>query len=181
MLLRSRISHGFPTIAVFKRPRNTHSADDFTFFKKTNSLLYTTRPLITRGLFYDVISTTESCLTSIHNSTCLPWWAVISGTTLLLRSVLTVPLAVYQQKIGARIELLKPLISEYAEAIKHNVVVKCRREDQPVEEANRRIRKEVCPFFNDHTFPCMCIYVSSGEPHPCYIIVCCQLLVCRHS
>ena len=68
----------------------------------------------------------------------LPWWVIISGTTLLLRSALTVPLAIYQQKVVARIELLKPLISEYAEAIKHNIVVKCRREGQPVEEAERR-------------------------------------------
>ena len=152
--------NGFST-AVFKTvsprcPRSLCSVNDFMFYKKTKSSLYTTRPLITRGLFYDVISTTESLLKNVHVNSGLPWWVIISGTTLLLRSALTVPLAIYQQKVVALIELLKPLISEYAEAIKHNIVVKCRREGQPVEEANRRIRKEVCQSTPNGSLPLSC-------------------------
>ena len=37
-----------------------------------------------------------------------------------------------------------PTLKEYQEAVKHNVVTKCRREDVPYKEANRRVDKEVC-------------------------------------
>ena len=56
---------------------------------------------------------------------------------------MTLPLAVYQNKIIAKIELLAPTLKEYQEAVKHNVVVRCKRANLPVEEANRRMMKEV--------------------------------------
>ena len=37
-----------------------------------------------------------------------------------------------------------PILKEYQETVKHNVVTKCRREDIPYKEANRRVNKEVC-------------------------------------
>ena len=85
----------------------------------------------------------QSVLQNVHDHSHLPWWAVILGSTFVLRSAVTLPLAVYQQKILAKMELLMPTLKEYQEAVKHNVIVKCRRANLPVEEANRRIRKEV--------------------------------------
>ena len=112
------------------------------FLRLPNHYLHTTGVLTAVG-FGDFIERVESILVGVHINLSLPWWAVIAGTTLALRSVLTVPLAIHQQKVGVRLELLKPVLTKYVEAIKHNVVVKCRRENLPVEEANRRIRKEV--------------------------------------
>lgn len=81
----------------------------------------------------------------MHEYTHLPWWAVITMTTFMLRTAVTLPLAIHQNKIIAKMELLKPTIKEYQEAVKHNVIVRCRRANLPVEEANRILMKEVCP------------------------------------
>ena len=90
------------------------------------------------------VHSAEQFLTSVHSLTGLPWWLVVVGSTVALRSVITLPLAIQQNKLIARIELLQPTIKEYKEAIKHNVVVKCRREGvQDLNEVNRRIYKQV--------------------------------------
>ena len=89
-----------------------------------------------------VIRGAESFLQEVHNFTHLPWWAVILLSTGILRSVITLPLAVHQNKIIAKRELLQPTLKEYGEAIKYRVIGRCRREGLPVEEANRRMKKE---------------------------------------
>lgn len=123
-----------------------------TQFSKTGRLTVNPVKSFTTSVgFWDIINGVESCLVSAHVHSSAPWWGLIIGTTVVLRCALTVPLAIHQQKAGAKIELLKPVIAEYSEAIKHNVVVKCRRENQPVEEANRRIKKEVHSTYI-HTF-----------------------------
>ena len=63
--------------------------------------------------------------------------------TVVLRAVLTLPLAVHQNRVIAKMELLLPTLKEYQEAVKHNVIVKCRRANLPVEEANRQLKKAV--------------------------------------
>ena len=90
-----------------------------------------------------VIHSAEKVLDVFHDYSHLPWWMVITLTTFTLRTIITLPLAVHQNKIIAKMELLKPTIKEYQEAVKHNVIVKCRRANLPVEEANRILMKEV--------------------------------------
>lgn len=92
--------------------------------------------------FYGVIKATEASFEAVHTLTHLPWWAVVVTSTVVLRSLLTLPLAVYQSRVLAKMELLLPTLKEYQEAVKHNVIVKCRRANLPVEEANRRLKKE---------------------------------------
>lgn len=46
----------------------------------------------------------QESLIQIHNITGLPWWATIVLSTLLLRTFIIFPLAVYQNKIAARLE-----------------------------------------------------------------------------
>lgn len=92
---------------------------------------------------HKIIHTAEWFLDGVHSYTHLPWWAVITCTTFILRSLVTLPLAVHQNKILAKMELLKPTLKEYQEAVKHNVIVKCRRNNVPLDEANRRVMKEV--------------------------------------
>ncbi|KAF5296179.1 hypothetical protein FQA39_LY12633 [Lamprigera yunnana] len=63
---------------------------------------------------------------SLHNTTGLPWWATIVCTTIFLRSAVTIPLAIYQHYILAKVqnarieftELQKELQKEVAIAIK---------------------------------------------------------------
>lgn len=91
-----------------------------------------------------VVHSAELFLLGAHSLTGLPWWAVIVGSTITLRCLITLPLAITQNKLIAKIELLQPTIEEYKEAIRHNVVVKCRREGlKDVDEVNRRIYIQV--------------------------------------
>lgn len=103
----------------------------------------TARSISSYSSFYTVIHGAETAFLAVHSFTHFPWWGVVITTTALLRSVLTLPLAVYQNRIIAKMELLLPTLKEYQEAVKHNVIVKCRRENLPVEEANRRLKKAV--------------------------------------
>lgn len=65
-------------------------------------------------------------LTQLHDMTGLPWWSTIIVSTVLLRGLITFPLAIYQSKLLARVEnvtgempaIVKELKFETAYAIK---------------------------------------------------------------
>uniref|UniRef100_A0A1A9W7L8 Membrane insertase YidC/Oxa/ALB C-terminal domain-containing protein n=1 Tax=Glossina brevipalpis TaxID=37001 RepID=A0A1A9W7L8_9MUSC len=46
----------------------------------------------------------QQSLVDIHDFTGLPWWASIVMSTILFRSIVTLPLTIYQHKITARLE-----------------------------------------------------------------------------
>ena len=117
---------------------NYRGQRDFLFRSPASS-----RSLSSDNVFYPIINTAEVSLKTIHSLSHLPWWAVVISTTIALRSILTLPLAIHQNRTIARMELLLPTLKEYQEAVKHNVIVKCRRANLPVEEANRRLKKAV--------------------------------------
>ena len=102
---------------------------------------YSSNPLSNTA--YATIHLAEDFFQSVHHHSHMPWWAVIALSTITLRSLMTLPLTVYQNRIVAKIELLLPTLKEYQEAVKHNVVVRCKRANLPVEEANRQMMKEV--------------------------------------
>lgn len=99
---------------------------------------------LSSDLPYTVIHVAERFFEDVHHYTHLPWWAVIACCTVTLRSLITLPLAIHQNKMLAKMELLTPTLKEYQEAVQHNVVTKCRRDNVPYEIANRRVKKEVC-------------------------------------
>ncbi|XP_071527952.1 cytochrome c oxidase assembly protein COX18, mitochondrial [Panulirus ornatus] len=51
-------------------------------------------------------------LQNFHDYTHLPWWAAIVVSTVLIRGILTFPVAVYQNHILAKLENLKPEMDE---------------------------------------------------------------------
>jgi len=79
-----------------------------------------------------------------HTYSHLPWWALIMLSTVSLRTLTTLPLAIHQCKMIAKLELFQPKLVQYKEALKHNIIIKCRRANMSVEQANRILRKEVC-------------------------------------
>jgi inner membrane protein COX18 len=107
----------------------------------TPSLPSPARSLSSNSTFYSVIHSAENSFQAVHSFTHLPWWGVVITVTVVLRSVLTLPLAIHQNRVIAKMELLLPTLKEYQEAVKHNVIVKCRRANLPVEEANRQLKK----------------------------------------
>ena len=70
-------------------------------------------------------------------------WAVIIGSTAVLRTIITVPLAIYQNKVIAEIELRQPTVSMMTEALKHRVVAECRKLGVTAYEADRVFKKRV--------------------------------------
>ena len=95
-----------------------------------------------RGLS-DIVAPVADALIAAHNASGLSWAALIATTTVLTRTSLTLPLTVYQQHILAKLELLKPEMATWAEALKYKVAVLSRREGKGPEEAQARLKSEV--------------------------------------
>ncbi|KAK3520122.1 hypothetical protein QTP70_014511 [Hemibagrus guttatus] len=69
---------------------------------------------------------TEQLLISSQQMTALPWWAGIICTTLALRTVVTLPLAVYQAAIIAKIEALQKEIAELAQQLSYEISIRAK-------------------------------------------------------
>ncbi|KMQ94399.1 mitochondrial inner membrane protein cox18 [Lasius niger] len=54
----------------------------------------------------------------MHDYTGLPWWSVIVLTTIMMRTAITLPLALYQQYIFAKVENLKYEMDEIVKEMK---------------------------------------------------------------
>ncbi|XP_078530603.1 cytochrome c oxidase assembly protein COX18, mitochondrial isoform X2 [Lissotriton helveticus] len=65
----------------------------------------------------------ESLLLSLQEATGLPWWANIVCATVLLRTAVTLPLAVYQMHIIAKVEKLQSEIDKLAKQLRYEVSV----------------------------------------------------------
>ncbi|CAB4395174.1 unnamed protein product [Rhizophagus irregularis] len=89
-----------------------------------------------------IISFNQSILEFIHNSTVLPWWATILISTILLRTFLTLPIAIIQQKNGAKILSLQPQIMEIFERLKHEVVREVKKRNGTYEEFQSELTKK---------------------------------------
>ncbi|KAM9677840.1 cytochrome c oxidase assembly protein COX18, mitochondrial isoform 3-T7 [Trichechus inunguis] len=66
----------------------------------------------------------EEVLLSAHAATGLPWWGSILLTTVAMRGAVTLPLAVYQHHILAKVENLQPEIKNIARHLKQEVAVR---------------------------------------------------------
>ncbi|KAK2568346.1 Cytochrome c oxidase assembly protein COX18 [Acropora cervicornis] len=111
-------------------------------------------------------------LDAFHTWTHLPWfegssnilWAVIIGCTAVLRSMITLPLAIHQNKLIAEIELHQPTISMMTEALKHRVVGECQRSGVSADKADKLFKKRHRKMIYDY-------YQSEGcNPLKIYIL-----------
>ncbi|XP_063612736.1 cytochrome c oxidase assembly protein COX18, mitochondrial-like, partial [Penaeus indicus] len=66
-------------------------------------------------------------LQGIHDSLNLPWWGAIIISTILMRGVLTFPLAVYQNYILAKVENLKPEMDKLVKELKRETAIAIRK------------------------------------------------------
>ncbi|NP_001279727.1 mitochondrial inner membrane protein COX18-like [Callorhinchus milii] len=69
----------------------------------------------------------QDLLTNVHQVTGLPWWATIMFTTVALRTSITIPLAVYQMYIIAKVENLQPEIAKLAKQLRYEVSVRAKQ------------------------------------------------------
>ncbi|KAF8928661.1 60Kd inner membrane protein-domain-containing protein [Dissophora ornata] len=67
-----------------------------------------------------LLAGTHSILESIH-ATGLPWWATIFCATFLLRTAITTPVAIYQQRAVGRMMALTPVLQAWLQTLKSSV------------------------------------------------------------
>ncbi|KAK8730818.1 hypothetical protein OTU49_007949 [Cherax quadricarinatus] len=66
-------------------------------------------------------------LQGIHDNLHIPWWAAILLSTVLMRGVLTFPIAVYQNYIVSKLENLKPEMDELVKELKKETAYAIRK------------------------------------------------------
>ncbi|XP_011183632.1 cytochrome c oxidase assembly protein COX18, mitochondrial [Zeugodacus cucurbitae] len=88
----------------------------------------------------------QDALTTIHDYSGLPWWASIVATTILFRTLITLPLAIYQHKIMARLELLALEMSAIVAELKKEAAIAMKKfnwtEKQTRLVYNRSLKKQ---------------------------------------
>ncbi|XP_054265180.1 cytochrome c oxidase assembly protein COX18, mitochondrial-like isoform X1 [Macrosteles quadrilineatus] len=68
-----------------------------------------------------VVQFTQSLVVDFHNTTGLPWWLSIVVLTCLVRCFITLPLAIYQSYVIARLENIKKEMEEITNNLKYEV------------------------------------------------------------
>ncbi|KAL1923023.1 uncharacterized protein VTP21DRAFT_9399 [Calcarisporiella thermophila] len=93
-------------------------------------------------IFSGILSTNQYFLEQLHHSAHLPWWASIVAATVILRSTLTFPIAISQQKYVARMNGIAPVIKSWTETLKHTVTRDAKKRGLTYEEYESLLQKE---------------------------------------
>lgn len=88
-----------------------------------------------------VLAANESILYSIHN-TGMPWWATIVASTLILRTSMTLPIAIYQQRSVGTMINLAPMIQSWAETLKVQVAKDSKQHGWPYKKYQQELQKQ---------------------------------------
>lgn len=113
---------------------------------------HTLNLLISRSSSYytfPVFTGTQYALEMFHHYSYIPWWATIACTTLVLRTAITLPLSIKQNKLTAKMELLKPALKEITDAVRHNIIVRGQRDGKGKAEIQRELFKELRLYTQD--------------------------------
>jgi mitochondrial inner membrane protein COX18 len=88
----------------------------------------------------------QESLTQLHDMSGLPWWSTIILSTVLLRGFITLPLAIYQNKVLAKVEKLKDEMPAIVKELKAETALAIQRfqwdENQAKAAFNRSIDKQ---------------------------------------
>ena len=85
----------------------------------------------------------EKLLETMHDSTGLPWWASLALTTIMLRTLVTLPLSIYASYITVRIERLQPELKELAKQLAGEVAMATRKFSWKQVTAKRHFKRNV--------------------------------------
>nr|XP_061793354.1 cytochrome c oxidase assembly protein COX18, mitochondrial-like [Nerophis lumbriciformis] len=85
----------------------------------------------------------EDFLVEIQQSGAVPWWLAIGAATLGVRTLVTLPLAVYQTRILAKIEGLRPEITALAERLKYEVSMRAAQRGWTDKQCRFHFRKNL--------------------------------------
>ncbi|KAL7313245.1 hypothetical protein PS15m_007012 [Mucor circinelloides] len=88
-----------------------------------------------------ILAANESILYGIHNAG-MPWWATIVASTLLLRTTMTLPIAIYQQRAMGKMINLAPMIQSWAETLKVQVAKESKQHGWPYQKYQQELQKQ---------------------------------------
>ena len=118
----------------------------------------------------------EKLLETMHDSTGLPWWASLAVTTIMLRTLVTLPLSIYASFITVRIERLQPELKELAKQLAGEVAMATRKFSWKQVTAKRHFKRNVS--FLQFVFSKQCAWVSNNLHH---IALCLSKLSCTSN
>ncbi|KAF9285707.1 Cytochrome c oxidase assembly protein cox18, mitochondrial [Mortierella alpina] len=87
-----------------------------------------------------LLASTHYVLEGIH-SAGLPWWATIFCATFLLRTAITTPVAIYQQRAVGRMIALTPVLQAWLETLKSSIRVDHKLKGRDYASFNSEIRE----------------------------------------
>nr|XP_023676747.1 mitochondrial inner membrane protein COX18 [Paramormyrops kingsleyae] len=145
----SRTCHGrwlkikpLVTSSTYASLTSRHSAlgergsEDHMCYRRTADVLHLPSRNLTTGQpgWYESMANsqpihlTEQLLVTVQQATGLPWWASIICTTAALRTAVTLPLAVYQMVIIAKVEGLQVEIAGLAKRLSYEVSIRAKQQ-----------------------------------------------------
>lgn len=87
----------------------------------------------------------QNGLIQLHDATGLPWWATLAVSTFALRTAITLPLAVYQNRNMAKFEKVATIdLPEISKQLKQETAIAVRKFNWTEEEARRAFTSSVC-------------------------------------
>lgn len=89
------------------------------------------------------VSYAQDFLLNVHSSTGLPWWASIILSTIVLRSCVTVPLAIYQNYILAKLENLQLEMPAIVKELKRETAIAIRKFNWDERQAKMMFNRSV--------------------------------------
>ncbi|KAK2178353.1 hypothetical protein NP493_546g02001 [Ridgeia piscesae] len=85
----------------------------------------------------------EKLLETMHDATGLPWWASLALTTIMLRTIVTMPLSIYAAHISVKIERLQPEIKDMGKRLAGEVAMATRKFSWNKATAKRHFKRNM--------------------------------------
>lgn len=123
-----------------------HNNRNFSFYGAVQSLAET------QAAFFKTLSESapvghfQNMLLNVHEYSGLPWWVTIVGTTVALRTAITLPLAIHQHYILAKVENLNVEMGEIVGELKKEMAVAVALYKWDERTAKRHYRRAVIKF-----------------------------------
>jgi inner membrane protein COX18 len=97
----------------------------------------------TPELIQTMVAVNQHFVETFHGAG-LPWWASIVTATVCLRSALTLPIAIYQQRAIGRMLAVAPIVQSWGETLKNQLAREGKAKGWEYERYNSELQKQVC-------------------------------------
>ncbi|KAF9571811.1 Cytochrome c oxidase assembly protein cox18, mitochondrial [Mortierella alpina] len=144
-MLPPRTFRGITGTAVVQTPQSDHSVTTPSNLTSETIVDVSDRAFIPDLLqepthVNTLLASTHYILEGIH-SAGLPWWATIFCATFILRTAITTPVAIYQQRAVGRMMALTPVLQAWLETLKSSIRVDHKLKGRDYASFNTEIRE----------------------------------------